>query len=693
MDRFLAPTPQKDSPPDESSPNNTSVESTNNPPDGWNHDDEDSDEAVDSPETPSVSPDKVVATPPSPPDSPTPSEDRELLETELNGPTDDTPSRSDKNVSFGDIDMRTIPARPDKSDKQPNKSNNKNSKKKKPNNKKKNPNPPAPIRPQRPAPAAQRSLTETRFQVVFNVTRNESTEEFLHKMAEELYRELLDIDQTIKILPWWPDDDENPELNGIDQLPGNPFKLRKYFDRFYPPRFAEKERTKGVWTAVHLGHSTPAEKIRLSMIHWRHDFRVKALQCPKTSVVGWALYSTRNMDPKALQQLFLTEHKLTVSCRWRAITLGTMTLDNKDRPKALHFEVDASEHPRAKRILFGIYRKEVRKTKHFPMGYRMRMVPELSQASSTQAPDVQKMILRQQHFASMINSYSYPWGGHDIDIKPSAVGMSLRTVLTYAVDPNDANNPTFLSIKSERGSLMVDYLKINENRAHEILRGLVPYTKFQLAGAHEILEDTEEYDELMGHIETMFPPSLVAANEDMKWCPASDSVITIFDQYLQDITDDCDLFDFSGMETEPLRNSSKPSLTAGEERILNLYQGRSTDSVGTFASRISSIPPRSESGAESESDDDDISWGTMQSHIQTSVQENLEKHLDKRIGDMQRSLLTAMQDMMLKNGFPSTVQTSISTESTTTLTNSQARNDSDFAMPQPSGKVDAGQDT
>jgi len=198
------------------------------------------------------------------------------------------------------------------------------------------------------------------------------------------------------------------------------------------------------------------------------------------------------------------------------------------------------------------------------------------------------------------------------------------------------------------------------------------------------MEDSFEHEELMGHVETLFPPTLVAANTDMRWSPQADGVITTFDQYLADITDSQDLFDFSDMEPSTTRESVR--LTAGENQIVNVFTGRSSDSVATFSSRPSRpTPPLELDDSES---DDDISIGTLQSTIQT----HLEDHIARKLGAMEQSLLEAMKNIM-KDGLPSTVQTSTSSESTTTLTNSQARNDSDLAMPPLTGGSTAGQGT
>ena len=683
MDRFVSPNPKSGSV-DPDTSDDMSVEPGTQP-DGWgeevNIDDEE-------PEDTSPRKDNTNQLRSDEAPSPTPSDDEELQAAIASeNPTDSSPRTNSRNVSFGSNKTREIPARAHTTKKSKQKSPKKGSKQKQSST--------TVIRSQRSPDPTQRTLHTTRFQLVFNITRNENTDEGLYHMAEDLFREVLDVDPQATILPWWPDDTENPPLKGIDHLPGNTFKLRKYFDRLYLAKFQDKERSKGLWSAVYIQHSKPAEELRYNMVHWRHDFRIKDLQCPKTSVVGWGLYSTRNMDLRILQQYFLDKHQLIISCRWRAITLHpSMNLDNKDRPRAIHFEVDATTHAQAKRVLFQIYRKEILRAHDFPLGYRMRMVPEISQATSTQRPDVEKMILRQQHFAGMILSYSFPWGGHSIDQFSTTVGQTIRQLLITAVPPDDTTNPTFLSVKAERGSLMVDYLKPNERRAQEILRGIVPYAKYHIAEAHNIFDDDSEYDDLMGHVETLFPPALVSANADMQWSPTRDGVITIFDQYLQDITEDVDLFDFSEMEIQP-RSSTEATLTPGEKRVFNVFQGRSADSVGTFSSKISTIPPSTsflgvdgEEESESDDDSDEASLETMQSTIQS----NLQAHLDRKLGTMQTTLLDAMQNM-LKNGLPPTVQTSPSTESTTTLTMSQARNESETALPTPPGGANAGEDT
>ena len=133
-----------------------------------------------------------------------------------------------------------------------------------------------------------------------------------------------------------------------------------------------------------------------------------------------------------------------------------------------------------------------------------------------------------------------------------------------------------------------------------------------------VIEGTDEHDTLMGHAETLFPPALAAADADTTWSPDSDSVIVVFDQCLQGITNDCNLFDFSEMEPATqatVPGSKPPRLMAGEHHILDLFQGHSSDSVGTFSGHLSMIPPQSpmrlELDSDNEGNDDDVSWQTM----------------------------------------------------------------------------------
>lgn len=110
------------------------------------------------------------------------------------------------------------------------------------------------------------------------------------------------------------------------------------------------------------------------------------------------------------------------------------------------------------------------------------------------------MIGRQQHFVAMIESSSDPFGGHTIDQLSNSIGLTLRQILTEAAPPNNKHNPTFLSVKAERGSLMVDYLKPNARRAQEILWGIVPYAKYHAAQHHDLNPGTNKYEDLVSHV-------------------------------------------------------------------------------------------------------------------------------------------------------------------------------------------------
>lgn len=145
----------------------------------------------------------------------------------------------------------------------------------------------------------------------------------------------------------------------MDEVLSYDFKLHQYFDRLWIPTFEKGEKSKDLWTAVIYSSIVEPTDMRTVFRHWCHNFRKRDLQCEKTLVVGWGLYSTRNMDGNHLVQFFKNKYNLDLSCWWRLITQPSgKDLPEADCAQALHFEVSSKHYTRAKRILYSTYHTE-----------------------------------------------------------------------------------------------------------------------------------------------------------------------------------------------------------------------------------------------------------------------------------------------------------------------------------------------
>jgi hypothetical protein len=181
------------------------------------------------------------------------------------------------------------------------------------------------------------------------------------------------------------------------------------------------------------------------------------------------------MDTQLLQQHFLTKHNLPLAIRWRALTMPkTSELEYKDKPKALHFEVDARELDKASDILQREYALAKKDSKAFPCGYRLRMVPDLTAATVAQQPRVEAMINQQDTFQNMTTTVTVFWRQGNLDYFHPNLNLTLRQVLTDAAPHYETANRTFLAVSRRNVNLQGDCLLVNEHRAQEVLKNIVP---------------------------------------------------------------------------------------------------------------------------------------------------------------------------------------------------------------------------
>jgi hypothetical protein len=586
-----------------------------------------------------------------------------------------TPSKT--GVSFGTTSTRVIPGR--KTNKPPTKNSGRG---RGAGQKKVVQNPYNTPRPARPAETEVNTLAiKYRATIKFTMFPSQKTAEALKELAADMLQEMQSIDPTTTILPWWPDADDDPIQDASDFPPNEP-KLRRYVDRLRVPEFTKGEKTKDVWTSVYYTSNTPPEVYKQSLKHWRHDFLLKDLQCAKSVCVGWAVYSTRNMDNAAIAEYYRQHHNLEIACRWRKVFQpGGKFLEAKMQVNALHFEVATEHQARAKRILYAVYGSNKHSREQFPCGYRLRITPELSQCTNTQLPCVTALLNRQRKFETMHKTIPHYWQSNTLDYKHPELPMTLRQLLMRSATPTDPTNYTFLGIKSTPSVVNMDYLKTNERRALEISQGIISYAKMYFRHWRTHAEYSTRYDQSMptatldGIVESLFPAGEVECNSDLLWDMDKDGITTAQDAYLTAIADDNDdLFDFTDMEVTPPQHAP----TEEKDRHMHdLIRGHGADSIGTlnhvFHDDLSTIYPEQQqaqdtteameedeenSGSEDESSRDDLdnesvfttaTMRSIQTAVTTEVMNQVNAHLDAKFEAMQQNMMNMLQMIATNN--------------------------------------------
>ena len=124
----------------------------------------------------------------------------------------------------------------------------------------------------------------------------------LSTVIKTFFAKLKTIDPTIVIYPWYNEHiPTTPALLEPNTTPTTITNLRKYFPRLFP-------RTSGgdYFTTIRLGFSEPLDHIVDNLSWWLKEKKIglwsRPLQCEDTIVIGWLLYSTRQMDIQSLTE-------------------------------------------------------------------------------------------------------------------------------------------------------------------------------------------------------------------------------------------------------------------------------------------------------------------------------------------------------------------------------------------------------
>jgi hypothetical protein len=129
---------------------------------------------------------------------------------------------------------------------------------------------------------------------------------------------------------------------------------------------------------VLLSHAKPFDEIRRNISHYLQRFNAgffrKSLQTEASTVLGWAYMSTDKMDKPLLAKKLSELMGIPVGLQWRMISTGQpiKEIKEKDKVRALHFEVESVHSSYAKKALADIY--DYKKLEGFPLGIRLCFV-------------------------------------------------------------------------------------------------------------------------------------------------------------------------------------------------------------------------------------------------------------------------------------------------------------------------------
>ena len=189
---------------------------------------------------------------------------------------------------------------------------------------------------------------------------------------------LQEAEKDIVVLPYAA---ENSNLKPLKTFPGDIpsgiSTLKKYFQNATP-----RMNGGSYYIRALLFYNKPFEEITEDIKWWLGEQKagiwLRKVQEEKVANLGYLLYSLRTMDAERLTRTFSYRYGTKVGIRYRVISTGRRGKydPNVELPRAIHLEVAEGEAGRVSRMLQDDYASN---QSSFPMGIKMRFVPDINQ--------------------------------------------------------------------------------------------------------------------------------------------------------------------------------------------------------------------------------------------------------------------------------------------------------------------------
>lgn len=193
--------------------------------------------------------------------------------------------------------------------------------------------------------------------------------------CKKFMKEMQSVDPTFKLHSWDPDAKEQLTLHSINAFPDNLAELKTFFKGARPIPDGGKSYLKVLISVSKRQVSSLLDEVQWYFRGRKEHFNRASIQAPYVVMLGWLLYSTRQMDADTLAKAISTRARATVSLRWMRINDGSKfdkTRNTKDDPRALHVECAQQNEEQVADTLRTIYGSLSTK---FPLKVRLRFVP------------------------------------------------------------------------------------------------------------------------------------------------------------------------------------------------------------------------------------------------------------------------------------------------------------------------------
>jgi len=413
-------------------------------------------------------------------------------------------------------------------------------------------------------------------------------ERFMHNMLEAdahftVFPHNLSEYESIEDLP--------EPLEDPDQIPGEVEDWLEYF-----PGARPRARGGFTYTSALLGFHEPFPKVIKTLASWFRKTKFglwkSSLQSEKPVSLGWLLFSTPTMDVEVLQgEITQRIASIPVGLRWKMISLGTQgSVPIEQQVKALHLEVDELDAALAKPRLMEVYTSKPEPGHFFPLGIRMRLVPELDSILNTKGrANAERLRACQNTWNSEKLAYIKMWEIELLDHYDLKTQTTLRKAMMSLSHPT--NNKFALFHTIDRHWLekchVLTVLKSAEPQARAMIARMLPYLQWKFG-----MDEKKK-----SQIAKWFKPAARARAVDAYWDPTDECVKNTSDTMLTvAMADDDDLY-WASEKPPPDPASPKRKRVQLEEESLE-------DTVSTIKSGLSTKKTRKSALKTSERNDD-----------------------------------------------------------------------------------------
>ncbi len=289
---------------------------------------------------------------------------------------------------------------------------------------------------------------KTRVTVKMNVPNNpDSPYDSVLNATQDFLQHLDNSDPGSALLPWKANDWHLGKIDKTSTFPTEWDRLKPYFhSKFWVPK--RSSQTIDIYPNFYLGHNKSFRELKDGLGEWLSSKRSiyrNILQVEDPSVIGFLLYSTRDMDAGALADEISFAVGFNVGLKWKVIDNGRRNLPKEQQIRALIVEVASCNRYQFQRELIKFYSSTTKGTHYYPNGVRLRFVKAYQDALNTsQQTKIEKLRKRQKDFLNTIRSTT-SYSLYDIDMQYVNQLPTLRQMI-MSIRINGTDSPLFHSV-------------------------------------------------------------------------------------------------------------------------------------------------------------------------------------------------------------------------------------------------------